>query len=402
MARPKRVLLASYGGGHVASLLSLAQRLQSDPRIELHCLGFTTARSAFEAAGLAAMGAADLLQPGDECWLERARPLLEQPQHPAVAPADALAYYALGLKDLAAELGLEEAVLRVQNQGRRCFEPLASCARFLEWQRPDLVITSTCPRSELALQRAAHHLGIASLAIGDLFLQDEEPYICGADYASHLSVIAAPVRDRLLAQGCRSQIHIGGNPAFDALLDPQHRIAAQRWRHQLGLTPDQRVLLWACHPAVETYTGRQFVDPATMLTALEQYSSTRPDVRLLIRQHPSAPLFPPGQSVRGGWICPPELPIEICLHAVDQVLVEVSTVGLQAALLGRSLVTYRACGEPPYAELGLAVDVAELADLPAALDICQRPNLEALGYPLDQPAAKRLVLICQRILGLAT
>jgi len=400
MARPKRVLLASYGGGHVASLLPLARRLHNDPRVDLRCLGFTTARCAFEAAGFVAMGAADLLQPGDEPWLERARSLLEQPQHPSVAPADALAYYALGLKDLAAQLGLDAAVRRVQSQGRRCFEPLSSSVRFLELQQPDLLITSTCPRSELALQRAAHHLGIPSLAIGDLFLQDEEPYVCGADYAAHLSVIAAPVRDRLLQRGCRSQIHIGGNPAFDALLDPQHHTAAQQWRHQQGLAPHQRLLLWACHPAVETYTGRQFVDPATMLAALEQYASTRPEVRLCIRQHHSAPLFAPGQSVRGGWICPPDLPIEICLHAVDQVLVEVSTVGLQAALLGRSLVTYRACGEPPYAELGLAIDVAEISDLPAALDAGHRPSLAALGYPLQQPAAERLALICQEILGL--
>lgn len=401
MAKPKRVLLASYGGGHVASLLPLAQRLQADPRVALRCLGFTTARSVFEASGFMTMGAADLLQPGDEPWLERARPLLEQPQHPAVASADALAYYALGLKDLAAELGHEAAVRRVQSQGRRCFEPLASCARFLQWQQPDLLITSSCPRSELALQRAAHHLGMASLAIGDLFLQDEEPYVCAPDYAAHLSVIAAPVRDRLLERGCRSQIHIGGNPAFDALLDGQHHIAAQQWRLQVGLTPGQRVLLWACHPAVESCTGRQFVEPARMLAALEQYASTRPEVRLLIRQHPSAPLFALGQSVRGGWICPPDLPIEICLHAVDQVLVEVSTVGLQAALLGKSLVTYRAAGEPPYAELGLALDVAELTDLPAALDACQRPNLNALGYPLEEPAAERLARICLEILGLA-
>ena len=395
----KRVLLATYGGGHVASLLPLAQRLRVDPQLELHCLGFTTARAALTAAGFDCLGAADLLSADDGPWLERARPLLEQPQHPDVTPADALAYYALGLKDLAIDLELESALALVQRQGRRCFNPVHSMKRLLQRLRPQLLITSTCPRSELALQRAAHGLGIAGLAVGDLFLQDEAPYVCASDYASDLSVIAEPVRQQLAEAGCGSRIHIGGNPAFDSLLDPQHRAAAQRFREQLGLTSSQHLLLWACHPAVEAFTGRVFVDPAAMLSALEDYAGSRADVRLLIRQHPSAPLFAPGQEVRGGWICPTELPIETCLQAVDQVIVEVSTVGLQAALLGKSLVTIRAAGSPPYAELGLALDVPDLAALPAALDARQRPDLARLGYPREQPAAERLAQLCSTLLA---
>lgn len=398
---PKRVLMATYGGGHVASLLPLAQRLQADPQVDLRCLGFTTARAALAQAGLAPLGASDMLQPGDEPWLQRAEPLIDQPQHPAVELADALAYYALGLKDLAAVLGEDTAIEKVRRQGRRLFEPLDSCRRFLQQHQPDLLITSTCPRSELALQKAAHSLGIPSLAVGDLFLQDEAPYICAPDYARHLSVIAEPVRQQLLAQGCRSRIHIGGNPAFDELFDSRHSAAVQAFWDQLGLEPGQRLLLWACHPAVEAFTGRQFVDPALMLAMLEDYAAQRPSVRLLIRQHPSAPLFPPGQPVRGGWICPPELPIEVCLQAVDQVVVENSTVGLQAALLGKPLVTINAAGNPPYAELGLALDVPELAGLPAALDAMQPPDLAALDYPLHEHAAARLERLCRQILGLS-
>ena len=398
---PKRVLMATYGGGHVASLLPLAQCLQADTQLELQCLGLTTARAAFAQAGFAALGSADMLQPGDEPWLQRAELLLEQPQHPAVDPADALAYYALGLKDLAASLGLDAAIERVRSLGRSIFEPIETSRRFLQQQQPDLLITSTCPRSELALQKAAHDLNIPSLAVGDLFLQDEASYVCAPDYAAHLSVIAEPVRQQLLAQGCRSQIHIGGNPAFDALFEPQHLRAAKTFRDQLGVNPGQRLLLWACHPAVEAFTGRQFVDPYQMLAALEDYAVQRPDVRLLIRQHPSASLFEKGHPVAGGWICPPELPIEVCLQAVDQVVLENSTVGLQAALLGKSLVTLNAAGNPPYAELGLALDVPDLNGLVGAFDAAQTPDLAALGYPLQEPAADRLARLCRLILELS-
>lgn len=394
------MLIASYGGGHVASLLPLALRLQADSVIALSCLGFTTARAALTQVGLPAMGAAAMLQSGDDLWLQWAQPLLEQPQHPAVDAADALAYYALGLKDLAADLGLEAALQRVHSQGRRCFEPVDSCRRFLQQHPPDLLITSTCPRSELALQKAAHGMGIPSLAVGDLFMQDEASYVCAPDYAAHLSVIAEPVRQQLQGQGCRSQIHIGGNPAFDALFEPQHLPAAQAFRDQLGLEPGQRLLLWACHPAVKAFTGREFVNPLQMLAVLEAYAAQRPHVRLLIRQHPSAPLFERDQPVHGGWICPADLPIEPCLQAVDQVLLENSTVGLQAALLGKPVVTLNAAGNPPYSELGLALDVPDLAALPAALDAMQPPDLAALGYPVAEPAAARLERLCAQILGL--
>ena len=382
----------------MTSLLPLALRLQAEPKVELLCLGFTTARKALTQAGLKCLGTADMLQSGDQLWLQRAEPLLEQPQHPAVDQADALAYYALGLKDLATSLGLDQALALAKIQGRHCFEPVQSCRQFLQRYQPDLLITSTCPRSELALQKAAYELKTPSLAVGDLFLQDEASYVCAPEYATHLSVIAEPVRMQLQEQGCRSQIHIGGNPAFDALFDPSHRQAAQAFRHQLGLKPTQRLLLWACHPAGEAITGRQFVDPCAMLALLEAYAQSRSDVRLLIRQHPSAPLFDPGQPLQGGWICPAELPIEVCLHAIDQVVVENSTVGLQAALLGKPLVTLNAAGNPPYAELGLALDVPGLEALPAAFDALQPPDLAALGYPLREPAAARLERLCLQIM----
>ena len=43
MGKIRRVLLASYGGGHVQSLIPLAHGLRQLPGIELEVIGFTTA-----------------------------------------------------------------------------------------------------------------------------------------------------------------------------------------------------------------------------------------------------------------------------------------------------------------------------------------------------------------------
>lgn len=384
----------------MSALLPLARRLHEDPRIELLCLGFTTARAVFEAAGFDVMGAKDMLGPEDKAWLVLAEPLLERKQHAAIDPEDARAYYAIGLKDLSASIGLDAALSCIRMQGRQCFEPIATCRALLERLEPDLLVTSTCPRSELALNKAARSLQIKALAVGDLFLRHESAYVCAPDYASHLSVIAESVGQRLRNQGCSSEIHVCGNPAFDSLFDPACQMLAETFRKSLGLDSSNHLLLWACHPAVKVLTGRQFVEPMAMLSALEDYAARHSGVRLLIRQHPSAPLFAADQEVRHGSICAPDLPLETCLNAVDQVVLEVSTVGLQAALLGKPLVTISRGEQSDYGELGLSVDVDDLAVMSDALDLRKKPDLAALGYPLGVPSADVLERLCQRLLGL--
>jgi hypothetical protein len=394
MGKIRRVLLASYGGGHVQSLIPLAHGLRQLPGVELEVIGFTTARAAFSRAGIEASGYRSLLEEGDEAWLALARLHKPNDAHADIDAADSLAYHALGLRDLVIDHGEREALRRYGELGRKAFLPVNGFRRYLARTRPDLVITSTSPRSELALQYAANDLGIPGLAVSDLFLQNEARYICTSRYARHITVIARYVADFLNREGCETtRIHVTGNPAFDRLTDPRHQQHAAALRAQLGFAPHENIVLWVCASAAISMIGKPFVDPDRMIAFLENHCANTTNTRYLVRQHPNNPVV--GDRVlRHGVMCPPGVEIETCIQLADVVLLETSTVGLQAALMGKPVVSINAGDYPPYARLGLSSDVAELSEAGEALRAARKPELDPLGYSnLGHSAEAILALI---------
>lgn len=396
----KRVLLACYGGGHVQSLIPLAYRIEQLTDVDLTIIGFTTAKVAFKRAGLSANGYSCLLEEGDEYWLKIAANYMPEASHPDVAHADALAYHALGLRDLALKCGEQDAVDRYAREGRKTFLPENTFTRYLEKNHFDLIITSTSPRSELALQYAADRLDINTLAVSDLFLQHESSYICTPGYAKHITVMAKYVADFLESKGYAGELYVTGNPAFDALagcVDDRERIAL---RQTLGIKDSERLVLWVCPSASVSMVGKPFIQPSVMIDFLEGICRRHAGIRYMVRQHPSNPIIR-DERIELGVVCPSSVSIEACLNAADQVLLETSTVGLQAALLGKSVVTVNAGDYPPYAKLGLSVDVEELSKAEEALLQAVKPNLESLAYPAIGGAADNVLEIVRSLLGVS-
>lgn len=396
-----RILFACYGGGHVQSLMPVIRALADHDDVVLQVLGFTTALAAFRRAGIDALGYSALLRAEDISWCERARPVLERPLHPDVTEQDSLAYYAIGLRDLELAHGVNAATEMFLREGRKCFLPIEAMRRHLRENPVDLVVTTTSPRSELALLRAARSEGVKTLAVSDLFLQTESSYICAPGYARNVTVMANAVGRYLVAGGFEDgSIHVTGSPAFDALFNVDFREPAAQLRRALGCGPERRLLLWACPSASVSMIGKPFLDTARMIVFLEDYCASRPDTVFLVRQHPNKPVVPVGQVLNRGSICPGDVPIEVCLHAADQVILETSTVGLQAALLGKPVVTVASAGYPPYAEYGLAVDVPSLDYAQAALDARVPPDLLKLAYPTDASATVRVRDLVLSLAGL--
>ncbi len=391
----KRVLIACYGGGHVQSLIPVVHALQEIPEIELVVLGFTTARMAFERVGIDALGYDSLLEESDEEWVDLVKPYLPEETHPDISQLETLAYYAIGLRDLVLSYGRESALKLFSENGRRAFFPKNTFTLFLKKIAPDLVVTSTSPRSELALQHAAADLKIDALAISDLFLQHESEYICASSYARNVTVMADYVAESLKAKGYTGNLYVTGNPAFDDLSLINVKDGGNL-RRRLGIAEQERLILWVCPSAPTSIIGKDFVQPAVMLAHLEAFCEKQTNTRYLVRQHPSKPVLDrPLSSTSHGLLCPPLVAIEDCLSAADIVLLETSTVGLQAALLGLPVVTIGAGDYPPYAQLGLSVDVPNLGSVEEALLRAKKPRLDLLSYPaLDCSGARVVEVIC--------
>ena len=393
----KRILLACYGGGHVQSLIPVVKKLIGRGDFELIIIGFTTARAAFERAGIKAHGYDYLLDPSDKEWLEFAQDYLPKNSHPDVNEAETLAYYAIGLKDLTLSSSKGNALHKFKELERKAFLPVETFTRFLKKIRPDLVITSTSPRSELALQYAASALDIETLAISDLFLQHESSYICSEGYAQNISVMAGYVGRLLEDRGYKGTIYATGNPAFDSLkaIDPSSRNTI---REELGLTESERLILWVCPSSPVSMIGKPFVETSKMLGLLDGLCSRNNGYRYLARQHPSKPVVEQALS-EYGVLCPSSFSIEDCLSIADLLLLETSTVGLQGALLGLPIITIGAENYPPYAQLGLSADVPSIAEAEQALLTARKPRLDLLGYPFEDTAADQVVKVINKLLN---
>lgn len=395
----RRVLMACYGGGHVHSLIPVARELARDEGISLTVLGFTTARAAFVRAGVPARGYGViedyLVQPCPELV-----PLfIDNASHPDVSAAETFAYFHVGLHDLIQSHGQVEALRLVTERGRVAFQPEATLGRYLEATRPDLVITSTSPRSELAMQRAARSLGIPGLAISDLFLQHESAYLCAEGYAPHITVIAEHVAGFLHQAGCtRSEIHVTGNPAFDSLFTPEARAAGRAIRQRFHLDGQTRLLTWIGTPGEISLRGKAFVDSQAIIAWLEDFCRRHPGHRFAFRPHPNRPLRLP-EGIRHGLLLDGEFPIESVIWASDALLLETSTVGLQAALIDRPVITVGADNYPPYEALGLATGVNGLDTLEHALLPPKKPRLDLLGPAGMGDATARVVRLIHRLLG---
>lgn len=397
--RPYRVLLACYGGGHVQSLIPVAHALQNDRHIALTVLGFTTARAVFERAGVKAESYTVLEQYLTHSYAKLAEPFVSDLSHPDVKRSESLAYFQVGLHDLIETHGKDEALRLVRRQGRVAFRPEMTFRRYLEATLPDLVITSTSPRSELALQRAARTLGIPGLAISDLFLQHEASYLCDIGYAQHISVIAGYVADFLRDQGCReTKLYVTGNPAFDELFSDSAKIAGKKIQDRFSMGGECRLITWIATPHDVSLRGKPFIPSAKIIEYLESFCDMNPGHKFAIRPHPNRPIELP-ENCRHGVLLDNAYSIESVLWASDVVSLETSTVGLQAALIGRPVVTINSENYPPYASLGLATDVPNLEALGSVLMNPDRPDLLRLRPAGLGDATTRVLQVIDELLG---
>ena len=351
---PFKPLLASYGGGHVQIISALAKAMIArgdKPQI----IGFTTAYSELCKENLHALTVSSLLDEAEDSeWLALADKFTSGVSHPKVSAEDTRAYFAIGLKDLSAKTSKAEAIELVKQKGRQAFEPVETMRRYLRKTKLDFVVTTTSPRFELALLKAARLEGIPHLAIGDLFLVKESEYMADPLYAEHIAVLSDAVADNLVRRGVpQTSLHVTGNPAFDNLAvimqdtDRRHSL-----RHWLGMT-NKRVILFPAPSAKISAIGRPFADIMKIVRQLEAFCADNTDYAFIIRQHPNAPLTLP--ELQHGYLDDGSfMTAEEAILTADIICVESSTMGLQAALTGKPVFTINFADYVLYPQFGLA------------------------------------------------
>ncbi len=406
--RLKRVLFVAYGAGHIRTVLPIVKALKADraaaAQFEPVILGLTTARREVEAAGFKCLGFRDLIVPDeDSAALAWGRELVGDPEPDSPVPhSESVAYMGLNFRDLVAQNGEERAREKVETSGRASFLPMLTARRALERLHIDAVVATGSPRAERAFLTAAREKGCPSLAVWLSLSSYTLAWIGRKGFTSKVCVDSVYARRRLIGAGRPSdEIVITGNPQFDALIHGARQTECADFREQKGWLDNDRVLLFASQvePERHPFTG-ETGDPglsqklANALSAAVIVADDR--VRLCVRCHPNEPPIDLPEKTRISQSGQSD-DLASLLHAVDAVFTCSSTLGYQAALIGKPVVQgmfSMFSKDVPFHELAGAREVSDLADLGKVFsDLCadklRRPNM--IQSVFSEPAAVKVL-----------
>ncbi len=340
--RQRRAFFVSYGASHIAKIAPVLKELQRHG-VECLLLALTIGHPKARSMGLEPLGYRDflpLLGHKSERALSWGDQLLDGNTHPEVELEETRCYLGINYLQLVDAQGVAGARRLYQQRGRQSFMPVEFMGLVLDALQPGLVVATSTPRSEEAAIRAAVGRGIPTLTMVDLFAPPSDPFLRRPVQAQRITVIASEVRQRFLACGLEpDQVVVTGSPDFDELFDQQAVQQAQALRAKLGWQGRQ-VALWAgiLEPGHKTLPGAEF--GLAVERSLRNWVQNTPNTGLIVRYHPSQyHEFPSLGPQDGVYLSNPATePIAPLLNAADTVIHQLSTVGLQAAVLGKRVV----------------------------------------------------------------
>ena len=400
-------LFVAYGGGHAKALLPVARLVQAQGLAQVVFLALTTAAAPVREAGLPTIGFADLLEASDTQALRHGERLVDGLSVQAALREESVAYLGLSYAELEADVGVQAAADRYRQYGRQAFLPVRVLERALRRWQPACVLTTNSPRAERAALLAARRLGVPSVCVLDLFGVWEREWLVRPDYADALCVLNPQVASSLIAAGRPARdVHVTGNPAFDAIGDPGVVAQGQALRRYAGWT-GQRVLLYASSPEPEQVTGivgqGDPAWPARIESELVSAVQRDASLALWVRRHPSEAAADAIRAAAHPRIRVAEGPLHPYLHACDEVVVTVSTVGVEANRVGRAVTQVRGSildSLSPYRAMGIAHRELQLHEIATGLSApvsVGEPARDSTPNLAPGDAASRVVAVARGV-----
>lgn len=403
MKQPPKVLFVSYGGGHIGMVLPVMRELETLlPGVQCQLLALTTGHLKAKAVRPETLGYKDFLHLVDadaaRAWGER---LAEGNTSPDVPRDETVAYLGINYLDLIAQHGEAGAADLYRAQGRYGFRPLHFMRRLMDALQPDAVVATNSPRSERTALDVAGERGLLAIGMVDLFGLDSDTYVLHDPKPARTCVISEGVRERLIARGFPADgVVVTGNPAFDGLFSRTNQDLAQQFlleRNWEGLTP----ILWTGHlEPVDHPEDARFAGPGLGLAVeqtLRDLIKIRNNLALIVRYHPNEwhrfPRLPKAERVH--FSRPGQEPIHPLVLASRAVVVQNSTVGLESAIAGRSVVSLEFATSVKrsfsLARMGVSLPCQRLPDLPSMLtSVLSSAENSAREYASDGKAAQRV------------
>lgn len=364
-------------------VLPVIRRLRAEGWAEPLVLALTTAANIVEREGIPHFGFKDFIEPSDSDAIEEGdRLIAELPPGSTVDLEESRAYLGISFNELVQTWGRDEAERRYREKGRIVFLPRKYLERIIDRLQPDLVVATNSPRAEQAALEVAVERGLPAICVKDHLGVWEMDRLARPGFGGRLCVFSESVKREIAARGRPpGEITVTGNPDFDRLLHPGLADGGRRLRRERGWDDATKVLVWASH----TWPDRPEM-PRQIEEVLLDATARHPDWRLVLRRHPSEALsaepLPPRVQLSGR-----EDDLATLIMASDIVVTILSTVGLQARLLGKRMMSVvlptDTTDTDMYQKHGLATRyVTDLAPIEQALvDALAEPETFPPGFP---------------------
>lgn len=408
--RARRALFVTYGAGHIAMVAPVIRELQQrEPGIHIDFLALTTAAHAARAMGFTPLGYRDFAHwYGASSLQKHAAPLLAETRHPLIDEEETVAYLGINFEDLRLQLGAQAAAQAYAARGRWAFMPLHFMRRLLGHLQPDVVVTTNSPRSEEASIAVAAEMGIPSVCMVDLFSPVGDPFLDRTLYADALTTISDFGKKNLVAGGVpEDRIYVTGSPAFDSIFSETHHQEAisdriqRRWE---GL----KVILWPGHLELLPHGMTQVTDPAEFPKRAEKvlrdYVAENENTALIVRYHPNhvSSFTPDLTQDRVLWSDAASRHVHRDIHMSDIVIVQATTVGLEAAIAGKSVISLDHSPSRvvfPCSQQGISRGIHSFEELPLAIDTAINVPFKSALARSSSSAATHVVKVIEHILS---
>ena len=214
----KRILSVSYGGGHTTMVLPVLQELRNTrSELDISVMALSTGALTAKDAGFESLGFRDFLDEDiHKTALEHGKRLAvdHHSDHTDILYEESVAYLGLNYLDLEVIHGEQGAARLFAERGRACFLPISTMARIFNTLKPDMLITTNSPRSELAARRIARSHSIPSLLLTDLLGKGD--FMTDMVVTHHCSASTTAFKNHQSHEFIQADhYHLTGNPAMD-------------------------------------------------------------------------------------------------------------------------------------------------------------------------------------------
>lgn len=350
----KKLLFVTYGGGHANLINLVASHLTETTNYKIVVLALTSGykklkKDLFSCEVKSISDYMHLFKSEHEEIQTYGKKYLKDnyQKNGNVTKQETINYIGLSFFELVAKNGIHEAEIIYKEKGRRAFEPLNAAKRIIRFESPDLLISTSSPRFEIASVRASKQLGIPSLQILDFF--DNQFISKEADY---IACSNDKIKKKLEENGKNNLVvRSVGQPSIESTVKLIKNLEPKKISRRMNIDPKKKTILVATQRLMEFQNdasiGKYIDSEKVYLSLFEQIAKAKKinDFNVLLRIHPASENKQAYSKILAQYpfikFLNDDLNVEESLALCDLLITHSSTIAVEAVCAEKKVITFK-------------------------------------------------------------